>query len=95
MPHRRGPRVPANLTPARIEDKIVAWRKRLAEDGFDAGARTIAWHLSQSAVAPLALSTIHRVLVRRGFVTPSPKSAPARAGRASSRRCPTRPGSPT
>jgi len=41
-PQRRGPKVPANLTPARVEDKIVAWRKRLAEDGLDAGARTIA-----------------------------------------------------
>jgi hypothetical protein len=25
----------------------VAWRKALAEDGLDAGARTIAWHLNR------------------------------------------------
>ena len=87
--------MPANLTSAVLEDEIVAWRKRLAEDGLDAGARTIAWHLSQSGAAVPALSTIHRVLRRRGFVTPSPKSDPARAGSASSRTCPTRPGSPT
>ncbi len=29
--------VPANLTSAVLEDQIVAWRKRLAEDGLDAG----------------------------------------------------------
>jgi transposase len=41
VPLRRGPKVPANLTSAVLEDKIVAQRKRLAEDGLDAGARTI------------------------------------------------------
>lgn len=75
-PLRRGPKVPANLTPARTEDTIVAWRKRLAEDGLDAGARTIAWHLSQEGVEVPALSTIHRVLRRRGFVTPQPQKRP-------------------
>jgi len=75
-PRKRGPKVPANLTPARIEDKIVACRKRLAEDGLDAGARTIAWHLSQEGVEVPALSTIHRVLRRRGFVTPQPQKRP-------------------
>jgi transposase len=37
-PHKRGPKVPANLTSAVLEDKIVAWRKRLGEvsrPGFD------------------------------------------------------------
>jgi transposase InsO family protein len=76
VPQRRGPKVPANLTPARIEDTIVAWRKRLAEDGLDAGARTIAWHLRQEGVEVPALSTIHRVLRRRGFVTPQPQKRP-------------------
>ena len=39
--------MPANLTSAVLKDRIVAWRKRLAEDGLDAGARTIAWHMNQ------------------------------------------------
>ena len=68
--------MPANLTSAVLEDEIVAWRKRLAEDGLDAGARTIAWHLSQTGAAVPALSTIHRVLRRRGFVTPQPQKRP-------------------
>jgi transposase InsO family protein len=76
VPLKRGPRVPANLTSAAWEDEIVAWRKRLAEDGLDAGARTIHWHLSQSRTEVPALSTIHRVLRRRGFVTPQPQKRP-------------------
>ena len=76
VPRKRGPRVPANLTSAACEDEIVSWRKRLAEDGLDAGARTIHWHLSQNGAAVPALSTIHRVLRRRGFVTPQPQKRP-------------------
>ncbi len=76
VPRKRGPKVPANLTAAVLEDKIVAWRKRLAEDGLDAGARTIAWHLSQEGAEVPALSTIHRVLRRRGFVVPQPQKRP-------------------
>ena len=76
VPRKRGPKVPANLTSAVLEDKIVAWRKRLAEDGLDAGARTIAWHLSQAGAAVPALSTIHRILRRRGFVVPQPQKRP-------------------
>ncbi len=76
VPLRRGPKVPANLTSARVEERIVRWRKRLGEDGLDAGARTIAWHLSQERVEVPSLSTIHRVIRRRGFVTPQPQKRP-------------------
>ncbi len=75
-PRKRGPKVPANLTSAVLEDQIVGWRKRLGEDGLDAGARTIAWHLSQESSDVPALSTIHRVLRRRGFVVPQPQKRP-------------------
>ena len=75
-PVRRGPKVPANLTSAVLEDEIVAWRKRLAGDGLDAGARTIHWHLRQSGAPVPALSTIHRVLRRRGAITPQPQKRP-------------------
>jgi transposase InsO family protein len=76
VPCRRGPKLPANLTAARIEDTIVARRKRLAEDGLDAGARTIAWHMSHEGLEVPSLSTIHRVLRRRGFVVPQPQKRP-------------------
>jgi len=76
IPHKRGPKVPANLISWVLEDEIVALRKRLGEDGLDAGARTISWHLRQAGTTPPALSTIHRVLARRGFVTPQPQKRP-------------------
>ena len=94
-PRKRGPKVPANLTSCEVEDEIVAWRKRLAEDGLDAGARTIQWHLRQAAPSVPALSTIHRVLRRRGFVTPQPQKRPRSSWTRFESVCPTRPGSPT
>jgi transposase InsO family protein len=76
VPLKRGPKVPPNLTSAELEGEIVAWRKRLADDGLDAGARTIHWHMTQRGGKVPALSTIHRVLCRRGFVTPQPQKRP-------------------
>ena len=76
VPQKRGPKMPANLTSAVLEDKIVAWRKRLAEDGLDAGARTIALPPRQDGAEVPALSTIHRILRRRGFVVPQPQKRP-------------------
>jgi transposase InsO family protein len=67
-------------SPARIfdlyEDEIVAIRKALTERGFDAGAETIHFHLASPARPSPSVSTIHRVLVARGFVTPQPHKRP-------------------
>jgi transposase InsO family protein len=76
VPKKRGPKMPPNLTSAVLEDEIVAWRKRLDDDGLDAGALTILWHMTQAGTAVPSLSTIHRVLVRRGLVTPQPQKRP-------------------
>ena len=74
--HKRGPRHAPNRTAAAKEDEIVAWRKRLDDENVDAGARTIHYHLRESGSPSPSLATIHRVLVRRGFVTPEPKKRP-------------------
>lgn len=67
-------------SPSRIadlyEDEIVRVRKELSERGFDAGAQTIHAHMSRSGGAVPSVSTIHRVLVARGFVTPEPHKRP-------------------
>jgi transposase InsO family protein len=76
IPLKRGPRVPANLISGMVEDEIVIIRKRLDEEGLDAGARTISWHMAQGGAVVPALSTVHRVLRRRGFVTPQPQKRP-------------------
>lgn len=70
---------PSRLSPV-LEDAIVEWRKRLAEEGLDCGAATIRWHLGRNGTlrAP-SEATIWRVLVRRGFVTPQPHKRPHRA----------------
>jgi transposase InsO family protein len=72
---RRANRRP-NRTPDEVEDAIVRIRKQLIEDGFDAGARTIHWHLSKEIDTVPSISTIWRVLSRRGFVDPQPEKRP-------------------
>jgi transposase InsO family protein len=67
-------------SPSRIcdvfEEEIVAMRKRLLDDGYDAGAQTIHFHLSERHRNVPSVSTIWRVLKARGFVTPEPHKRP-------------------
>ena len=66
-------------TPVVLEDAIVALRKELAEDGHDHGAATIQWHLGRDrrfGRAVPSVATVHRILQRRGFVTPQPHKRP-------------------
>ena len=72
---RRPHRVPLQTAPG-LEEEIVELRKHLAEEGFDAGAATIAYHLERRHGTAPAVSTIWRVLHRRGFVTPQPHKRP-------------------
>jgi transposase InsO family protein len=66
----------ANRSPAELEDRVVTIRKEFTEQGFDAGAHTIHYHLSLTDPAPPSVSTIWRILKRRGFVTPEPHKRP-------------------
>jgi transposase InsO family protein len=76
-PRSRAPgRVP-HRTPADVEERIVALRTELASTGFDAGALTIHFHLSEAGLDRVpSVSTIWRILKRRGFVTPQPHKRP-------------------
>jgi transposase InsO family protein len=59
------------------EDEIVVLRKELAEEGFDAGAQTIHYHLHERHGSGVpSVPTIWRVLRARGFVTPQPHKRP-------------------
>lgn len=76
-PRSRRPRVSPHRTPVELEDEIVELRKALSDQGLDAGAHTIAYHLGKrhdGAVASVA--TIWRILTRRGFVVPQPQKRP-------------------
>jgi transposase InsO family protein len=58
------------------EDEIVAIRKELLDQGFDAGAQTILFHLAKRHERVPSVPTIWRVLRERGFVTPEPHKRP-------------------
>ena len=77
-PRSRRPRASPHRIPGIVEDEIVELRKHLAEQGLDAGAHTISYHLARRhphGQVP-SVATILRVLTRRGFVTPQPQKRP-------------------
>ena len=79
--HLRRPHTNARAISAALEDKIVRLRKTLDKVGYDAGAATIAEHLARDPEVTKvpALSTIWRILARRGFITPQPHKRPRSA----------------
>jgi transposase InsO family protein len=76
VPRSRRPRSSPRRTPEALADEVVQLRKHLADQGLDAGARTIAYHLEQRHGSAPAPATIWRILSRRGFVTPQPHKRP-------------------
>lgn len=78
-PRSRRPLSSPNETSIRVQERIVELRKKLCDAGLDHGATTIQWHLGRvvgAEVAVPAVSTIHRILVDRGQVTPQPQKRP-------------------
>ncbi len=83
QPRSRRPHSSPHAVPAAVEDEIVRLRKELSRRGLDAGADTIGSHLARRTprsgkdqLRVPAVSTIWRILVRRGFVTPQPQKRP-------------------
>jgi transposase InsO family protein len=74
-PKSRAPHRVPSRTPAAVEDAIVAVRKDLVDQGLDAGPATIQFHLAGLEGLP-SESTIWRILVARGQVSPQPAKAP-------------------
>ncbi len=75
-PRSRRPKNSPSWIPVEIEEEIVLLRKQLSEDGLDAGAETIHYHLSRRHDQLPSVSSIWRILKRRGFVSPQPKKRP-------------------
>jgi transposase InsO family protein len=76
-PKSRRPHSNPRAVSLEVEDQIVRLRKTLTREGLDGGAETIAAHLQAAGVDPVpAVSTIWRILSRRGFVTPQPQKRP-------------------
>ena len=76
-PRSRRPRSNPRTVSVEVEEQIIRLRKTLTTRGVDAGAETIAAHLQVEGVDPVpAVSTIWRILSRRGFVRPQPQKRP-------------------
>jgi transposase len=76
-PRSRRPHSNPRAVDLEVEDQIVRLRKTLTKKGVDAGAETIAAHLQMAGVSPVpAVSTIWRILSRRGFVVGQPQKRP-------------------
>jgi transposase InsO family protein len=75
-PRSKAAKTVANRSSLELEDRVVRLRKELTDAGFDGGAHTIHYHLSQSDPDPPSTSTIWRILKRRGFITPQPHKRP-------------------
>lgn len=77
-PRSRRPHTNPRAVSVALEERIVRLRKTLEKSGYDAGAATIAEHLARDrAVTKVpALSTIWRILSRRGFVVAQPHKRP-------------------
>ena len=76
VPRSRRPLRSPQQTAVELEDEIIELRKTLADQGLDAGAHTIAFHLIERHGSAPGVSTIWRILSRRGFVTPQPQKRP-------------------
>jgi transposase InsO family protein len=75
-PRSRRPKHSPTAISTELENEIVLLRKQLGEEGLDAGAQTIHWHLARRHETVPSVTTIMRVLRRRGCVVPEPKKRP-------------------
>ena len=78
LPRSRRPLRSPTRTADAVEDEVVVIRKDLDRHGHEAGAATIAAHLTRRHGTSPAVSTIWRILTARGFVTPQPHKRPER-----------------
>jgi hypothetical protein len=78
-PRPRRPNNSPNQTAFEVEDRIVTLRKQLHDAGLDHGPTTLQSYLwrdpTMKGRVP-SVATIHRILVRRGLVTPQPHKRP-------------------
>jgi transposase InsO family protein len=75
-PRSRRPLTSPAATAGTVVDLVLRLRKELAEQGLDAGADSIGWHLTHRHQVTVSRATIHRILVRAGAVVPDPSKRP-------------------
>jgi transposase len=70
------PRSSPQRTSEEVRTVILELRRELTRESLDAGPETIQWHLKERGYRVPSTSTIRRVLVEAGLVTPQPKKRP-------------------
>jgi transposase InsO family protein len=75
-PRSRRPHTSPTQVSRELEERIVELRKELIDGGHDEGAESIQTRLQSEGFAAPSVSSIWRVLHRRGFVTPQPQKRP-------------------
>ncbi len=75
-PHSRRRHTSPSAIPQATVELVLRLRKELDEEGLDAGADTIDWHLTHKHSITVSRATINRILVRHGTVTPDPSKRP-------------------
>jgi hypothetical protein len=72
---RRPTRSPSATSPEVVE-LVLRLRKQLVEQGLDAGAHTICWHLREHHQHVVSAATVWRILNRHGQIVPAPNKRP-------------------
>jgi len=75
-PHSRRPHNQPTAIPVATVELIIKLRRGLTRQGLDAGAHTIAWHLTEQHQLTASPATIWRILKRAGLITPEPNKKP-------------------
>jgi transposase InsO family protein len=75
-PRSRRPHSSPTALSDELEERIVEIRKELFDLGHDYGSETIQVHLGRERCDVPSVSSIWRVLKRRGFITPQPQKRP-------------------
>ena len=82
QPRPRSQPIPhPQAVPLAVEELAVRLRKELADAGWDHGALSVREKLRAAGIVPPAASTLHRMFVRHGLVTPQPRKRPHSADR--------------
>ena len=75
-PRSRRPVTRPDATPADVVALVLEVRQRLTNEGLDAGADTIVWHLEHHHRIKLSRATIYRILRRANLIVAEPAKKP-------------------
>jgi transposase InsO family protein len=76
QPRSRRPHTYPRAIPAATTELIIRLGRELTRQGLDAGAHTIAWHLTEQHQLAVSPATIWRTLQKAGLISPEPNKKP-------------------